>query len=97
MTNSRFRWAAALVLASALAGCGREQPAPAAAPGGMPTAPAGGDTAAATPAAPPASEVLAPAASAPPGTFPGQGTTAAGNPADQAVKAAASQASGASR
>jgi hypothetical protein len=91
MTNLRFRWAAALVLAAALAGCGREQPAPAAAPGGMPTAPAGGGTEAATPAAPPASEVLVPAASAPPGTFPGQGTAAAGNPADQAVKAAASQ------
>jgi hypothetical protein len=91
MTNSPVRWAALLALAAALAGCGREQPAPAAAPGGMPTAPTSGGTAAATPAAPPASEVLAPAASASPGTFPGQGTTAAGNPADQAVKAPASQ------
>ena len=84
---------AALAVAAALSGCGREQPPAAPAPGSMPTAPAGGGSTAATPAAPPASEVLAPAASAPPGTFPGQGTSTAGNPADQAVKPAASQAS----
>ena len=82
----------ALAVAAALAGCGKEQPPAAPAPGSMPTASEGGGSTAATPAAPPASEVLAPAASAPPGTFPGQGTSAAGNPADQAVKPAASQA-----
>jgi predicted outer membrane protein len=74
----------ALMLSALLAACGKQAADSTPAPAATTTPP---PAVASAPAVPPV-EAVKPAASASPQTFPGQGTTAAGNPADQAVKAA---------
>lgn len=74
----------ALALAALLGACGKQAADSTPAPSATTTPP---PAVASAPAVPPV-EAVKPAASASPQTFPGQGTAAAGNPADQAVNAA---------